>query len=120
MSGLPLYSIVIDSLEHMTRIAKEEGDVYLRQVCQRLNEHDGSARLQSLVSDHEDSLALAGPKAASIIATLEYMAVKDAKWIRRRSWVMVISPYLRGAVTHSAFQKVFDIQGLPQLITSFL
>jgi len=45
----------------------------------------------------------------------------DANWARRRAWMMVISPFLRrSGVTESPLQVVFDVQGLYQLITSFL
>ena len=46
---------------------------------------------------------------------------RDANWARRRAWMMVISPFLRrSGVTESPLQVVFDVQGLYQLITSFV
>ena len=46
---------------------------------------------------------------------------KDNNWARRRAWIMVISPFLRQeGATESPIQKLFDVQGLFQLITSFL
>ena len=46
---------------------------------------------------------------------------RDANWERRRPWMMVSSPFLRqDGITESPVQVVFDIQGIYQLITSFL
>ena len=46
---------------------------------------------------------------------------RDANWERRRPWMIVISPFLRqDGITESPVQVVFDIQGIYQLITSFL
>ena len=46
---------------------------------------------------------------------------RDDRWTRRKHWMMVISPFLRqDGITESPVQVVFDIQGIYQLITSFL
>ena len=46
---------------------------------------------------------------------------RDENWERRRPWMMVSSPFLKqDGTTESPVQVVFDIQGIYQLITSFL
>ena len=55
--------------------------------------------------------------------TMKQSAMRDREenWARRRAWMMVISPYLRRrGVTTSPLQIVIDVQGLVELITSFL
>ena len=46
---------------------------------------------------------------------------RDENWERRREWMMIISPYLRRqALVDGPLQRMIDVQGLIQLITSFL
>jgi surface protein len=44
------------------------------------------------------------------------------RWVRRKAWVMVISPFLKGGdvVTEGPLHMMLDVQGIPQLIASFL
>jgi len=47
--------------------------------------------------------------------------IRDENWERRREWMMIISPYLRRqALVDGPLQRMIDVQGLIQLITSFL
>ena len=46
---------------------------------------------------------------------------RDENWERRREWMMIIAPYLRRqALVDGPLQSMIDVQGLIQLITSFL
>jgi surface protein len=47
---------------------------------------------------------------------------RKQRWVRRKAWVMVISPFLKGGdvVIEGPLQMLLDIQGIPQLIASFL
>jgi hypothetical protein len=46
---------------------------------------------------------------------------RDENWERRREWMMIIAPYLRRqALVDGPLQRMIDVQGLIQLITSFL
>jgi hypothetical protein len=46
---------------------------------------------------------------------------RDENWERCREWMMIIAPYLRRqALVDGPLQSMIDVQGLIQLITSFL
>ena len=49
---------------------------------------------------------------------------KQNKWVRRKSWVTVISPFIKGdgmyKITDIPLQKIFNMEGLVEHITGYV